>query len=79
MISINVDTYLSPSYSAFFAILFGIISVSEGNAFTLNYAKARLSAKRIFALVDLVPSIDGFSQEGDKPVHDHVIYYSPHV
>ena len=75
----HIHLYLSPPYSAFFAILFGIMSVSEGNAFAPSYAKARLSAKRIFALVDLVPSIDSFSVEGDKLVHDHVIHYSPRV
>ena len=53
--------------------------MSQGSAFAPNYAKARLSAKRIFALVDLVPSIDSFSEKGDKPVCDHVIHYSPHV
>ena len=73
---IHIDTCL---YRAFFGILFGIVSVSQGSAFAPNYAKARLSAKRIFALVDLVPTIDSFSEEGDKPVCDHVIHYCPHV
>ena len=49
-------------------MLFGILAASQGASFAPNYAKARLSAKRIFALVDLVPSIDSYSEEGDKPV-----------
>ena len=57
----------------FFALFFGILSAAQGSSLAPNYAKARLSAKRIFALVDLVPSIDSFSEEGDKPVCDHVI------
>ena len=53
-------------------MFFGILSASQGSTFAPNYAKARLSAKRIFALVDLVPSIDSYSEEGDKPVCCHV-------
>ena len=49
-------------------MLFGILAASEANTYAPNYAKARLSAKRIFALVDLLPSIDSYSEEGDKPV-----------
>ena len=56
-----------------------MFSAAQGGTFAPNYAKARLSAKRIFALVDLVPTIDSLSEEGDKPVCDHVIHYSPHV
>ena len=55
-------------YRTFFALFFGILSATQGASFAPNYAKARLSAKRIFALVDLVPSIDSYSEEGDKPV-----------
>ena len=69
MIVSSVHLY---SHSIIFAILFGISSASLGSSFAPNYAKARLSAKRIFALVDLVPSIDSYSEEGDKPVCCHV-------
>ena len=55
-------------YSVFLAVIFGLVSASQASSFAPNYAKARLSAKRIFALVDLVPSIDSYSEEGDKPV-----------
>ena len=60
-------------------MFFGIWSAAEASTYAPNYAKARLSAKRIFALVDLVPAIDSFSEEGDKPVCGHVIHmYSDH-
>ena len=66
-------------HRVFFALFFGILSAAQGSSFAPNYAKARLSAKRIFALVDLVPAIDSFSEEGDKPVCGHVIHmYSDH-
>ena len=66
-------------HRVFFAFFFGILSAAQGSSFAPNYAKARLSAKRIFALVDLVPAIDSFSEEGDRPVCGHVIHmYSDH-
>ena len=52
----------------FFALFFGVLAASQATSFAPNYSKAKLSAKRIFALVDLVPTIDSFSEEGDKPV-----------
>ena len=45
-----------------------MMSVAQISGFIPNYAKARLSAKRIFALEDLVPAIDSYSEEGEKPV-----------
>jgi len=41
---------------------------SRESSFAPNYAKAKLSVKRIFALIDLVPAIDSYSEKGDKPV-----------
>jgi len=55
-------------HSVFFALFFGILSASQASTFVPNYAKARLSAKRIFALEDLVPAIDSYSEEGEKLV-----------
>jgi len=52
----------------FFALFFGILSAAQATTYLPNYAKARLSAKRIFALEDLVPAIDSYSEEGEKPV-----------
>ena len=59
----------------FFAVFFGILSAAQASAFIPNYAKARLSAKRIFALEDLVPAIDSYSEEGDKPVSTAIHTY----
>jgi len=52
----------------FFALFFSILSAAQATSFLPNYAKARLSAKRIFALEDLVPAIDSYSEDGDKLV-----------
>jgi len=53
----------------FFALFFGILSAAQATTYLPNYAKARLSAKRIFALEDLVPAIDSYSEDGEKPVN----------
>ncbi len=55
-------------FVAFTALVFGAIAVGEAGAFAPNYAKARLSASRIFFLLDREPLIDGYSKEGSKPV-----------
>ena len=38
------------------------------SAFAPNYAKAKQSANRIFALLDREPVVDGYSEDGLKPV-----------
>jgi len=53
-------------FRVFFALVFGALTVGQAGAFAPNYAKARLSANRIFALLDRKPVIDGESEEGDK-------------
>lgn len=55
-------------FRVFFALVFGALTVGQAGAFAPNYAKARLSANRIFALLDRKPVIDGESEEGDKLV-----------
>ena len=55
-------------FVAFTALVFGAIGAGQAGAFAPNYAKAKLSADRIFFLLDRVPVIDGYSQDGDKPV-----------
>ena len=59
-------------FRVFFAIVFGALSVGQASTFAPDYAKARLSANRIFALIDRKPLIDSLSEEGDTPV-SHVI------
>ena len=49
------------------ALIFGAAGAGQAGAFAPNYAKAKLSANRIFFLLDRVPEIDGYSKEGEKP------------
>ena len=44
-------------FVAFTALVFGAIGASQAGAFAPNYAKAKLSADRIFFLLDRVPVI----------------------
>ena len=61
-------------FRVFFALIFGAVGAGQAGAFAPNYAKARLSANRIFLLLDREPIIDGYSKEGTKlvgfSVHD---------
>ncbi|XP_061771598.1 ATP-dependent translocase ABCB1-like isoform X3 [Nerophis ophidion] len=45
-------------------LIYGAISVGETNAFTPNYAKAKISATRIMVLLKRQPAIDNLSEEG---------------
>ena len=54
-------------FVAFSALIFGAAGAGQAGAFAPNYAKAKLSANRIFFLLDRVPEIDGYSEEGEKP------------
>ena len=55
-------------FVAFTALVFGAIGAGQAGAFAPNYAKAKLSANRIFFLLDKIPLIDGYSADGIKPV-----------
>ena len=54
-------------FVAFSALIFGAAGAGQAGAFAPNYAKAKLSANRIFYLLDRVPEIDGYSEDGEKP------------
>ncbi|KAM3873324.1 ATP-dependent translocase ABCB1 [Diretmus argenteus] len=49
------------------AILYGAMAVGEANAFTPNYAKAKISASHLMMLMNREPAIDNLSQEGESP------------
>ena len=56
-------------FVVFLALVFGAMTAGQAGAFAPNYAKARLSANRIFALLNRVPATTVyFSEEGAKPV-----------
>ena len=55
-------------FRVFFALVFGALAVGQAGSFAPDYNKAKLSANRIFELLDRKPIIDGESEEGSKLV-----------
>ena len=51
-----------------FALIFGAMAVGQAGAFAPDYSKAKLSAKRIFAMLDREPVIDNYSEKGTELV-----------
>ncbi|NWU90316.1 MDR3 protein, partial [Upupa epops] len=51
----------------FSAIVFGAMALGQSTSFTPDYAKAKISAAHLFMLFERVPTIDSYSEEGDKP------------
>ena len=52
----------------FIALIFGALAIGQAGAFAPSYAKAKLSAQRIFALLHRQPVIDNYSEEGAEIV-----------
>ena len=63
-------------FRVFIALVFGALTVGQAGAFAPNYAKAKISANRIFALLDRRPAIDSYSEDGSKLVSALVTYQS---
>lgn len=55
-------------FRVFTALVFGALSLEQAGAFAPNYAKAKVSANRIFALLDIRAAIDSYSKDGDELV-----------
>ncbi len=55
-------------FRALLAMVFGALSVGQASSFAPNYAKAKVSANRIFALLDREPLIDSYSEDGERLV-----------
>uniref|UniRef100_A0A8C6YQ13 Phosphatidylcholine translocator ABCB4-like n=1 Tax=Nothoprocta perdicaria TaxID=30464 RepID=A0A8C6YQ13_NOTPE len=51
----------------FSAIVFGAMALGQSTSFTPDYAKARMSAAHLFRLFERTPSIDSYSEQGEKP------------
>ncbi|KAH1178447.1 hypothetical protein KIL84_012149 [Mauremys mutica] len=53
-------------FRAFFSVLFGAINVGKSTSLAPDFGKAKVSAQRIFQLLDRKPLIDSYSEEGIK-------------
>uniref|UniRef100_A0A8U7MUG3 ATP-binding cassette sub-family B member 5 n=1 Tax=Corvus moneduloides TaxID=1196302 RepID=A0A8U7MUG3_CORMO len=54
-------------FLVFSAVVFGAMALGQTSSFAPDYAKAKISAAHLFRLFERVPSIDSYSEEGDKP------------
>ena len=50
------------------AVIFGAFAVGQTSSFAPDFATAKISAARLFKLLDRVPSIDSYDKEGLQPV-----------
>ena len=58
----------SSVFVVFTAVIFGALGAGQASSFAPDYAKAKESANRIFALLDREPVVDGYSKDGLQPV-----------
>ncbi|XP_029444667.1 multidrug resistance protein 1-like isoform X2 [Rhinatrema bivittatum] len=54
-------------FLVFSAIVFGAMALGQTSSFAPDYAKAKMSAAHIFMLLERVPAIDSYSEDGKKP------------
>ncbi|XP_055661392.1 ATP-dependent translocase ABCB1 isoform X2 [Falco peregrinus] len=54
-------------FLVFSAVVFGAMALGQTSSFAPDYAKAKISAAHLFLLFERVPSIDSYSEEGEKP------------
>ncbi|XP_076187711.1 ATP-dependent translocase ABCB1-like isoform X3 [Aptenodytes patagonicus] len=57
-------------FLVFSAVVFGAMALGQSSSFAPDYAKAKLSAAHLYLLLERVPSIDSYSEEGEKPLFD---------
>ncbi|XP_028942183.1 phosphatidylcholine translocator ABCB4-like [Antrostomus carolinensis] len=59
--------HLHGPYRVFSAVVFGAMALGQSSSFAPDYAKAKVSAAHLFLLFERAPSIDSYSEEGEKP------------
>ena len=64
-------------YTVFMALIFGSLALGQANSFAPSYIKAKIAAKKIFALLDRRSQIDSYSKEGLNHVRVCVSFCMP--
>ncbi|KAF4800616.1 Multidrug resistance protein 1 [Turdus rufiventris] len=64
---VNDNTDFQDVFLVFSSIVFGAMALGQTSSFAPDYAKGKISAAHLFMLFERVPSIDSYSEEGDKP------------
>uniref|UniRef100_A0A452HTC1 ATP binding cassette subfamily B member 5 n=1 Tax=Gopherus agassizii TaxID=38772 RepID=A0A452HTC1_9SAUR len=62
----NCYTNFENVFIAFLSILFGAMNVGQSTSLAPDFGKAKVSAQRIFQLLDRKPLVDSYSEEGTK-------------
>ncbi|XP_065254501.1 ATP-dependent translocase ABCB1-like [Emys orbicularis] len=62
----NCYTNFENVFIAFFTVLYGVINVGLSTSLAPDFGKAKVSAQRIFQLLDRKPLIDSYSEESTK-------------
>uniref|UniRef100_H0YWS9 ATP-binding cassette sub-family B member 5 n=1 Tax=Taeniopygia guttata TaxID=59729 RepID=H0YWS9_TAEGU len=60
---------LSNFENVFISVIFAAMNVGQSSSMAPDYSKARISAQRIFHLLDRKPLIDSYSEQGEKLSH----------
>lgn len=55
-------------FRVFSSVIFAAMNVGQSASLAPDYGKAKMSAQRIFQLLDRKPLIDSYSKEGEKLV-----------
>ncbi|XP_072535196.1 ATP-dependent translocase ABCB1-like isoform X2 [Salminus brasiliensis] len=56
-------------FLVFSVIIFAAMSIGQSSSFAPDFAKAKVAAGRIIALLEKTPEIDIYSEAGDKPMN----------
>uniref|UniRef100_A0A663EMC8 ABC-type xenobiotic transporter n=1 Tax=Aquila chrysaetos chrysaetos TaxID=223781 RepID=A0A663EMC8_AQUCH len=62
----EMNDALSFIFRVFSSIMFAAMNVGQSASLAPDFGKARMSAQRIFQLLDRKPQIDSYSEEGEK-------------
>ena len=68
MTSLKCHLFIYFPHRVISAIIFSAMSVGQASSFAPDYGKAKLSAAKIFALLDRTPAIDSSDIGGEMPV-----------
>ena len=61
-------------FKVFVALIFAAINVGLTSSLAPDYAKAKLSARKMFGLMRRQPKIDGYSEDGVKLVSQFILF-----
>ena len=71
LLSNNISfNFIFSNLRTFSAVIFGAMSLGQATSFAPNYQKGAAAAGHIKKLINSLPKIDAYSEEGEKPVSE---------